>query len=411
MDESAFPFDISLLQIFNFVIRAWGESKDKHGATKARKVYDSMADMEIQPDDRCHNSLLNAYVRRTYHDVDILQQATDLYTQLHDDDDNNKDHGGPRKDSICCKLMGAWLKHTNGHTHVERLFQGLQHDLDAGKPVSREFLADACAMRLQSWSKQGDPTMTTNVFHDWIDHVENGRVDRKPTTMDFNAVIDSWTKSMFRDVSKKQALPSGSHEAKQAERCLQQMVELAERGEYDCYPNVFSFTSVISAHARSTHSNSGERALKIFRKQQALAAQQQQQSNSNMRKTKQKHTNHTMTGSNDVVSLEPTIVTYVEVLIALCRHGRVGDKRTESSLVDLLREMQTLPAEQFTTGSSTTRGGHSSADLTWKRLRKLEQELERSGWTHLLSEYERLQAHVSSLVPDRDDNQNKRTME
>ena len=252
--------------------------------------------------------------------------------------------------------MAAWAKRQNEVRRVEQLFQGLKCEWEAGIGVPSRIMADAYAIRLQAWSKTGNPEKTTSVFNEWVKHVDNHELPQKPKTVDFNAVIDSWTKSISNQISTR-TIESGGKAAKNAERGLLQMLDLAERREFDCYPDVYSFTSVISAHAKSGVPGAGERALQVFRKQQKLA----------------KATNRG--------SLHPNVLTYVEVIVALIRCSR-DRSRSKSAILQLFDEMRELPPEVF------------AGQYALPRLRKIKGELEivSTPWkTQLIDEYERLE--------------------
>ena len=91
--------------------------------------------------------------------------------------------------------------------------------------------------RLQGWSKAGNPEMTAAVLREWISNVDV--VAQTPGTQEFNAVLQAWHRSRRENSAQK------------AEDGLAEMTQMAATQKYDCHPDVFSYTILISIYADS----------------------------------------------------------------------------------------------------------------------------------------------------------------
>ena len=273
---------------YNAVLWALGQSRDRTALDRAQTLFD-----QLDPVDRhnakLYNTLMAAWMKRGNPEkVEALFQ--EMKQSAADTDKDRTESQGPRS---------SWKPHFKAHT-----------------------------TRLQAWSKAGNPYKATEALQDWIALCESERGATTtttttttappptplPGTQEFNAVLIAWLRS------KETAAA-----AQRADRGLQQMIQLSQSGRFPCPPNLQSYTTVISAHARYQTPQAGTRAMALL---QQLKEQQQEQQEP----------------LDDATALEPDFFVYASVLSALLRSYQHVDAshrpQHEQDIQELLQEVQ-----------------------------------------------------------------------
>jgi hypothetical protein len=132
---------------------------------------------------------------------------------------------------------------------------------------------------------------------------------------------------------------------------------LAAENRFDCRPDVFSFTTVLSAHSRSGSPGAGEKTLQLFSELKALSENDPRNK-----------------------SLEPNVVTYQHVIVAQIRSVGSSGEGTIWRLVDELKLKQ---------ASFWLDGIRARNSLDW-----IKKELRSSSFktkNELIEEFERLE--------------------
>ena len=307
-------------------------------------------------------------------------------------------------------LMKIWTKHKRTEK-VEQLFQELQLQLHSSSEspivMDEERLH---VTRLQAWSHAGNPEMTLLALHEWMSqaaqaqsetsHTEsetalpqepnqsrNQRSLRPPGTFALNAVLGAWTKSTRSDSAQQadqyleQHLQSGSSEGNDDSETEKNLSSW-------CAPNLASYCTVISAHAKSGSPTAGTRALYWLRRMQSDACSatrttpaiestmgsydddeidhiQGLDSNHNLEEGQNGEKEGIKPPPSESVALEPNFLIYAEVIAALIRscavqrsqiHGNPESDRflsrsstvqePEEQILELLQEIINMAASE-----------------------------------------------------------------
>ena len=328
--------DVSAIdhRYFNIVIDAWSLSQDSRQAEKAMGVFNLMESLNIKPNAVNYNTLILALSRtklsdkceivlnlfekmkkqardgdefakptkRTYNAVIWslgwssesikLEQAEELLRKCEQDE--------VQRDCLMYNaLMSGWMRHVRPDK-VEALFQEMKDGYNSGNEALKPTAATHI-VRLQSWSKAGNPEKTSEALNDWIASAEAEPFHDMPDTRDFSAVLTAWLRSNRSDAAEK------------ADRGLQQMMDLASTGRFQCFPDRHSFTAVISAYAKSKSKEAGKRALRLLEELKSLFREK-----------------------NDR-ALDPNLLLYVEVLVACLSSMQTQDG--EEAIRNLFREL------------------------------------------------------------------------
>ena len=150
-------------------------------------------------------------------------------------------------------------------------------------------------------SGAGNPEKTSEALNDWIAAGEAKSCEDMPETKGFTAVLRSWLRSNRSDAAEK------------AHRGLQQMMDLASTGRFQCFPDRYSFSVVISAYAKSNSKKAGKRALQLLEELKSLFREK-----------------------NDR-ALDPDLFMYVEVLVACLSSMQIQEG--EEAIRNLFREL------------------------------------------------------------------------
>ena len=321
-------------RFFNIVIDAWSSSQDSRQAEKAMGVFNLMELLNIKPDVVSYTSLILALSRtkqsdkceivlkllekmkkqvkdgdkfakptdHTYNaviwslgwssDPKMLEQAERLLHECEQDEVQRNFH-------MYNSLMAGWMRHVRPDK-VEALFEEMKDGYTSGNEALKP-TAETHGVRLQSWSKAGNPEKTTEALNDWIAAGEAKSCHEMPETKGFTAVLTAWLRSNRSDAAEK------------AHRGLQQMMELASTGRFQCSPDRRSFTIVISAYAKSKSKEAGKRALQLLEELKSLFREK-----------------------NDR-SLDPDLYMYIDVLIACLSSMQIRDG--EEAIRNIFQEL------------------------------------------------------------------------
>ena len=349
---------------FNLVIDAWGQSKYTEAVQKASAVFNLIESLNLKPDVVSYNCLMTAWGRSKMGDPakPVIRLFDRMKKQWKEGDpfakpdehifntvifglgrssdqtsvsqaeaifDKAEKFDIKRNFFMYNSLMSGWMRHRQPEK-VEELFQEMKRGFEKGevklKPDPKNHVT-----RLQAWSKAGNPEMAAEALNEWISVGEAESIDDMPGTQEFNSILVAWNDSGRSDAAKK------------AEMGLRQMFELADSGRFDCRPDRFSFSTVISAYAKSDLPEAGEKALKLFKELKSLAKK------------------------DETGSMQPHFVAYAEVIVALLRSLKISHER---DVLKLLRELQSREDSWF--------WDNEKDGLTSRLLAKLKREIEAS---------------------------------
>lgn len=270
---------------FSVVIAAWADSKHPLALKKAAAVFKLIEQMGMSPDIGSYTCLILACARsktgdpaipverlfqevqQKWKDGDSTMQpnnytysavllglgrslnpnALDLADSLLRD---MKDVGVRPKKFNYTNLMVSWAKH-NRPDRVQSTFEQMKEGFLEGD-VELEPDFKSLIVRLQAWSKAGDPEMATAVLKEMISMSASGFADQKPGTQEFSTVLQAWMRS------------DRPNSAETAEKGLKQMFHLAATKRFECQPDIFSFTSVISAYAKLNEATSLDKVMALL---------------------------------------------------------------------------------------------------------------------------------------------------
>ena len=187
---------------------------------------------------------------------------------------------------------------------AEEIFQDMKKRFEEENDTNLKPGYNEYDLRLQAWSKAGDPEMATKVLGEMLS--PSGSLGCSIRTKDLNAVLVAWKRSNRPDAAEK------------AEEVLRTMLKFAEEKRFDCLPDAFSFTTVISAYAESLSPVSGQKAWQLLHECKSLAQRQQ--------------------GPKREKRWSPNLATYAAAVVAIARAG--GDSSAELAVWKLLEELR-----------------------------------------------------------------------
>ena len=274
-------------QHFTIVIEGWASTNHPQKVEKAMETFELMDSVNIQPNVVTYTCLLWILAKRE-DGGDPGLSSLPLFQKMEDEWQSGNEHARPNsitynallyglshssspnalqiaeqyfeemrnnglKHNVILynTLMSAWAKQKRPDK-TESLFHEMKHRYESENEVDLQPNSSVFRTRLLAWSQVGNPEQTTIVLKEWIQAYDNGLLDAKPREREFGAVLQAWLRSRKPEAAGK------------AENGLRQMMEYARSGRFDCFPSVFSFTSVITAFSKSRQKDAGHRALSLF---------------------------------------------------------------------------------------------------------------------------------------------------
>mmetsp|Transcript_3021 Transcript_3021/g.8520 ORF Transcript_3021/g.8520 Transcript_3021/m.8520 type:complete len:501 (-) Transcript_3021:2670-4172(-) len=288
-------------QHFNVAIASWASSQEESAFKHADSILALMKDTNVKPNDVTYNSLIQITLKHEADDVvAALQNAERLLEEM-------KERGISPNCGTYLILMAAWGEQNNPQRVEELLLEQKELYQKSGnyqiKPIESSYTTV-----LQAWSRAGEPERALGIFNEWTSACKAGLVKGKPKTQEFCALIQAWVRSGRNEAGQK------------AEFVLQQMFRLSQANEFDCRPDVYAFTGVFSAYAKSPSKNSGQRSWLLFNKIRRMASERP--------------------GDKKLV---PDLLTYNKLISALARSKEdpaVAQEKVKELLVDLRGKSQ-----------------------------------------------------------------------
>ena len=320
---------------FISVIDAWASTDHPQRKEKARGIIDLMETMKVSPNRDVYNSLVRDWARTKRLDMSetLLKMFDKMKQQWKDGDESAKPSGYTYSTviwTLCqsrestklehaekllyeCEqdevqptfhmynsLMSGWMSHLRPDK-VESLFEEMKDGYVAGNEALKPTNATHIT-RLQAWSKAGSPEKTSEALNDWIVAGEAESFVDIPGTHAFNAVLVAWLRS------------NRSSAAENAHKWLQQMTFLASSGRFECFPDCYSFTVVISAYVNSRSTDADKKALQLLEEFKSIS--------------RDRHGK----------SFDPDLFMYVDVIVACFGFLNIenGDEAVRSLFAELL---------------------------------------------------------------------------
>lgn len=337
-------------QHFTIVMEAWAKSEHAMATHKAMKVFRSMQRQGIPGNVVSYTSLLWSWAKSSEKSIDPAKPIIEIFEEMKSQWETGDEfcrpnlvtynavifglarsrspkaldraskyfrqmtdqHGLQPTDILYNTLMSAWSQR-NRPDKTMALFREMQEAYKKGntKVGPNHKLYRTC---LWAWSKAGEPEHTSSFLREWIQAFDSGAVKEPPLEREFGAVLQAWLRSQRPEGPAK------------AEEGLREMLEFAESNRFDFSPSVFSFTSVISAYAKTAHvyPDAGLRALRLFRTLEDLARK---------RIEEESIIDNSLRSSS---LLEPNLLTYSETILALIRSANSNPS------LDTVREVKQL---------------------------------------------------------------------
>ena len=317
-------------QIVHAVLAALCKSTNPQAMERAHQVFEEMQQIfQIEPNVQHYTTLMNGYAKHQQ-----PEKAEQVFRELRN----------------------------RPSTHVQAT--------TSSSSSANVDLSTAFRTRLEAWSQAGDPEMTLQVLKEWNQPSNasssswNGwTLHERPAIRDMSAVLRAWLRS-----NHPQAAPN-------AEATLRQMLPYfdpttssrskttttAKNQTPKQGMDATSFDTVISAYAKSNTREAGARALGLLRELERLSALQAKQALTDDHKD---HKTMPTSSSSSSSVLQPTLVSYTGVLVALCRSHKQGSpaQETEDDLDQVMTELQ-----QYS---------HQQGQAFWSRVRTPERLLE-----------------------------------
>jgi pentatricopeptide repeat protein len=109
---------------------------------------------------------------------------------------------------------------------------------------------------IHGWAKVGNASKASHVLQQQLQDYKHGNVKAQPDTQTFNAVLEAWAKSRVVD----------SHDEKKNKAPHQQAEQVvAQMRAYQCPPDSYSFTNLLTCWANSKHPRAAEKTEGILR--------------------------------------------------------------------------------------------------------------------------------------------------
>eukprot|EP00590_Aulacoseira_subarctica_P008009 CAMPEP_0172427698 /NCGR_PEP_ID=MMETSP1064-20121228/43117_1 /TAXON_ID=202472 /ORGANISM="Aulacoseira subarctica , Strain CCAP 1002/5" /LENGTH=459 /DNA_ID=CAMNT_0013172041 /DNA_START=16 /DNA_END=1395 /DNA_ORIENTATION=+ len=223
--------------LFNSVINCWAKSRVDHSAEKAEALLLRMQHWhksgitDVRPDTVTYTTVINAWCNKG--GVEATERAQKLLELMYLQYKADGEKHSCRPDSISfTAVIDGWARCGKGRE--------AQLMLDRMVTLSLEPSRTTYALCLNAWSRSSayDPDAAHQSEKLLRQMQVGGKV--QPDSRCYNMVIHAYANS--RGVSMK---------AKKAWEILNKMKQQYTNGDLDCKPDVFSYTSVINACARS----------------------------------------------------------------------------------------------------------------------------------------------------------------
>lgn len=134
---------------------------------------------------------------------------------------------------------------------------------------------------LDAWAKSNTKgsAIRAEQIMEWMDRLyREGNTDVKPDTITFNGVIDAWARSHDRRAPKR------------AEEILEHMNQLYREGNYDVRPDTYTYNTVINCWAKSNERGAADRAEHILAIMERRYREEGDDGGSNIRPNTRTHT-------------------------------------------------------------------------------------------------------------------------
>jgi pentatricopeptide repeat protein len=109
-------------------------------------------------------------------------------------------------------------------------------------------------MVINAYAKAGNADRAEAILEEMYQDYQQGNDDAKPNVRSFSTVLSAWAKSR------------SAKGAERAEMIFLRMKKLSESGKFDTKPNVISYSILLDCWAKSSSRGSAERRRRFFAK-------------------------------------------------------------------------------------------------------------------------------------------------
>lgn len=258
---------------FYAVMLGWSKSGETYSSERALQVLDWMINLNEHnndkaiPDMNCFSLLLNMLAKKG--DGEECEKLFTIMERIHEkyntnsNDENAKAEGmkvdvRPRTEHFNL-LLEAWRKsdHEDAPQRAQDVLQHMEQLTDEGiTEVAPNLLTYTKVVQTVSKCKhsryRSGPARATFILKQMVEKYETTQDESlAPDSHIYNAVLDSWAKSGYHEAAFK------------ANRLLDDMIKYSVKNK-KVAPDVYSYTDVISACARTTTSAKKKSKRKIY---------------------------------------------------------------------------------------------------------------------------------------------------
>eukprot|EP00594_Rhizosolenia_setigera_P007941 CAMPEP_0178970960 /NCGR_PEP_ID=MMETSP0789-20121207/19936_1 /TAXON_ID=3005 /ORGANISM="Rhizosolenia setigera, Strain CCMP 1694" /LENGTH=930 /DNA_ID=CAMNT_0020657731 /DNA_START=36 /DNA_END=2825 /DNA_ORIENTATION=- len=270
------PNSISFTSSISTIARSTfssGKSSPGHRAERLlhrmKEMYLQTGDIDLAPTVLTYGAVLDAWAKSSYRGNDSAEKAEKLLNQLiqeaQEQYENTADNCGKSSQHIhvntTCfnSVLSAWAKsgHADAGLKAQELLNRLESyasiysscpDSERDKHFARDCIPDIISYTsvINAYANTGSAIKAEEIL-DRLEQQETNNV--RPNTYTYSSVISAWAKSRKPDAGRR------------AEAVLRRMMDLDDP---DIQPNIVTFSSVIDAHAKSRERGSAARAEAIL---------------------------------------------------------------------------------------------------------------------------------------------------
>jgi pentatricopeptide repeat protein len=247
------------LQVYISLILAWAHSPRKEGSVRAQSYFDIMrgqylaGDETLRPNDKVYRALIES--KKTRNDGEGAEMTLN---HMYDDYLTHDNTGAKPNRFIFHTVMSAWVNSTNPHAYqrIEAILYRMQQEYKVRKWDCKPN-AISYTIFLSCLAKIGTKDAAIRAEKCLRHMYDMSATDDsvKPCRYSCGTVMQAWANTV------------GVYDAPlRCQAIFDDMIRLSEppRGDTNIRPSSFTYNSLLTAWARSLHSDAGERSYSIL---------------------------------------------------------------------------------------------------------------------------------------------------
>jgi hypothetical protein len=252
------------VESFRLVLKAWSQAKgEEYAPQRAQRLLEWMVQLSesgennlVQPDADCFDIVLNAWASSTHEDAPQRTENLIMYMDLLRSSGNEK---AKPTTTHFNHVLNAWSRSKLSVAAAQRAEDILNHMILLSERKHNEHLLPDLASytaTIAAWARSGDDDCGRRseriLKQAEFQYQAKNDANDGPDTIMYNLVIDAHAKT-------------SAHRAPQRARAvLERQIRHYQNGNKKCRPDVYSFTSVLSACASLTGSASTDEKRRAF---------------------------------------------------------------------------------------------------------------------------------------------------